>query len=108
MASWKCFHNANRVHVGIQMSFFELVYDPQFTVKDMKAGDELIIVAPNGTRSDGSVVTANRDEIVIREKSGSEWLLTETTDIEKEHSLIYPDMLNTIWTVRRRWASQSS
>jgi hypothetical protein len=84
------------------MSFFELVYDPDFTVNDMKAGDELIIVAPNGTRSAGSVVVANTMEIVIKDPWGIEWMLTETTAAEKEQCLIYPDMLNTVWTVRHR------
>ena len=102
MARWKAFHNANRIHAGIQVSFFELAYDPSFTVKDMKAGDQLEIVAPNGTRSAGSVLAAGTNEIVIKEKSGDEWILTETTEAEKEKSLIYPDMLNTIWTVRHR------
>jgi len=84
------------------MSFFELVYDPGLTVKNMTAGDELIIVAPNGTRSPGRVMAAGQDEIVIKDASGSEWILTETTGAERDQCVIYPDMLNTIWTVRQR------
>jgi hypothetical protein len=66
----------------------------------MQPGDELIIVTPNGTRSTGSVLTVNSDEIVIREKSGQSWILTATSEAEKLSSLIYSDMLNRIWTVR--------
>jgi hypothetical protein len=105
MACWKAFHNANRIQAGIQMSFFELVYDPDFTVEHMKAGDDLIIVAPNGTRSPGSVVGAANDEIVIKETSGDTWVLTATSDAEKTKTIIYSDMLNAIWTVRHRCLS---
>lgn len=100
MACWKAFHNGERIEPGIQICFFELVYDPGFTVDDMQPGDELIIVTPNGTRSTGSVLTVNTNEIVIREKSGQSWILTATSEAEKLSSLIYSDMLNRIWTVR--------
>ena len=102
MACWKAFHNAERIQPGIQISFFELVYDPAFTVNHMKAGDELIIMTPNGTRSPGWVLAATGDEIVVKEKSGDAWVLTATSEVEKRKSVIYSDMLNAIWTVRHR------
>lgn len=102
MACWKAFHNADRIQPGIQMSFFEMVYDPAFTVDHMKAGDELIIVAPNGTRSAGWVLAVGSEEIVVKEKSGDAWVLTATLEAERLKTIIYPDMLNAIWTVRHR------
>jgi hypothetical protein len=102
MACWKAFPNAERIQPGIQMSFFELAYEPDVTVDHMKPGDELIIVAPNGTRSAGWVLVAGNDEIVVKEKSGDAWVLTATSDAEKRKSIIYSDMLNAIWTVRHR------
>lgn len=103
MACWKAFPNSAQIHSGIQMSFFELAYDPGVTVDRMKAGDELIIVAPNGTRSAGLVLAAGDGEIVLKEKSGDVWVLTEASEAEKRTSIIYSDMLNAIWTVRHRW-----
>jgi len=102
MACWKAFHNAERIQPGIQMSFFELVYDPALTVDHMRAGDELIIVAPNGTRSAGWVLAAGGGEIVVKEKSGDAWVLTATSEAETRKRVIYSDMLNAIWTVRHR------
>lgn len=102
MAIWNAFHNANRIYAGMQISFFELAYNPAFTVEQMRAGDDLIIVAPNGTRSTGAVLSVNEREMVIKETSGNAWVLTTTSQVEKAQSIIYPDMLNAIWTVRHR------
>lgn len=102
MACWKAFHNADRIRAGIQMSFFEMVYNPEFTVDHMKAGDELIIVASNGTRSAGWVMAIDGNEIVVKEKTGDVWVLTATSEAEKLKGVIYSDMLNAIWTVRHR------
>jgi phosphosulfolactate phosphohydrolase-like enzyme len=100
MAVWNAFHNANWIHAGAQISFFELSYDPAMTVERIRAGDDLVIVAPNGTRSRGSVLSVGDGEIVIREQDGGAWVLTATTENEKTRAVIYPDMLNAIWTVR--------
>ena len=102
MACWSAFHNANRIGAGVQVSFFEPVYDPAFTVADMKAGDELILMTPNGTRSSGKVVSTREDDILIKDDSDTVWVLTQTSAAEMEKATIYSDMLNTIWTVRHR------
>jgi hypothetical protein len=102
MATWKAFHNHHRLSAGIQMSFFEMVYDPNFTVEHMKAGDELIIVAPNGARSGGRLIEVDTERVILRENGGDTWVLTPTERSQELDSVIYPDMLNAIWTVLHR------
>jgi hypothetical protein len=102
MATWKAFHNHRHLSAGVQLSFFEMTYEPGFTVDDMKAGDELIIVAPNGARSAGALIQVETERVVLHETGGDTWVLTRADDADALRAIIYPDMLNTIWTVLHR------